>query len=279
MEKRRFPRVLTTIPAGLRIVSQAAAELPSQPMSVMIRDLSLGGVGLEISRISAGVPYLHNDGASARHNRVYLGWTFPSGRGVKAFGQTVWWSRVGARETMYSAGLRFQGVSHRDVEIIASFLEESRRQQTEAQRLACSISVCAWICGRSYGNPGPAGIGVVLTNEQGEVLTQVSEYVGRLTNPAAEYQALIAALTAAKKLRAKRVAVYTDSVFIRLGIGGAGVKSPASHLEPLAIMARSLMASFTRVEMISVTSDRNKKAQGLAERAVRLSATGGRAPP
>lgn len=279
MEKRRFPRVLTTIQADLRIVPQAAASLPSQPLNAMIRDLSLGGVGLEMSRISAGGLHLYDDGSGAGKNRVYLGWTFPSGQGVKAFGQTVWWSRVPGRGTVYSAGLRFQGVSQKDIEIIAGFLDVSRTRLGETQGLAGSMSVCAWICGRSYGNPGPAGIGVVLTNEKGEVLTQVSEYVGKLTNPAAEYQALIAALTAAKKLRARRVAVYTDSVFIRLGIGGAGVKSPASHLEPLAIMARSLMASFTRVEMISVTSEKNRKAQGLAERAVRLSGTTGRPSP
>lgn len=241
----------------------------------MIRDLSLGGVCLELSQISAGGLRLYDDGSGAEQNRVYLGWTFPSGQGIKALGQTVWLSRASARETMYSAGLRFQGVSHKDMEIIADFLELSRRQEAETHRLAGSTSVCVWICGRSYGNPGPAGIGVVLTNEQGELLSQVSQYVGKLTNAAAEYQALIAALTEAKKARARRVAVYTDSVFIRLGIGSAGLKSPASHLEPLAIMARSLMASFTRVEMVSVTSDKNRKAQGLAERAVRMSRTKG----
>ncbi len=276
MEKRRYPRVITTIPAEFRILPQEAARLPSQPLEATIRDLSLGGAGLEISRIPAGRLYLYEEGPSARQGRVYLRWTFPSGEGIKAFGQTAWWSRTPGRETMYSAGLRFQGVSHKDIEIIAGFLEESRSHQAEKATLAGSMSVCAWISGRSYGNPGPAGIGVVLTNEQGEVLTQVSEYVGKLTNPAAEYQALIAALTAAKKLRARRVAVYTDSVFIRLGTGEAGLKPPASHLEPLAIMARSLMASFTRVEMISIASEKNRKAQGLAERAVRSSGATGR---
>ena len=275
-EKRRFPRLLTRIPADVRIVPQATGRRPSDPIGALIRDLSVGGVGMEIPRISAAGPYLYKSGSFPAQGRLYLDWTFPSGEVVKALGQTVWCANVPGTDTIYLAGLRFQGVSHRELEIISDFLEVSRQDHGETKRPVGLLSVCAWICGRSYGNPGPSGIGVVLTDEGGKVLTQLSEYLGKLSNPAAEYQALIAALTEAKKMKARRITIYLDSVFLRLEVGGTGVKSPAAHLEPLAIMARALMASFSRVEMISVPSERNRKAQVLAERAIMTSGAVGR---
>ena len=48
--------------------------------------------------------------------------------------------------------------------------------------------------GGARGNPGPAGIGVVLTDENGEVVGEIARGIGRTTNNVAEYSALIAGL-------------------------------------------------------------------------------------
>ncbi len=48
--------------------------------------------------------------------------------------------------------------------------------------------------GGARGNPGPAGIGVVITNEAGEILGKHQQYIGKATNNVAEYKALILAL-------------------------------------------------------------------------------------
>lgn len=48
--------------------------------------------------------------------------------------------------------------------------------------------------GGARGNPGPAGIGFLVKNEQGEILTKQGLSIGRATNNYAEYQAVIKAL-------------------------------------------------------------------------------------
>ncbi len=65
--------------------------------------------------------------------------------------------------------------------------------------------------GGARGNPGPAGIGVVIMNEQKKVVDQVSKYIGEATNNQAEYQALILAMQKAKELGAKELEIFLDS--------------------------------------------------------------------
>jgi ribonuclease HI len=49
----------------------------------------------------------------------------------------------------------------------------------------------AWTDGASRGNPGDAGIGVIVKNEEGAVLMEERRYLGKTTNNQAEYIALI----------------------------------------------------------------------------------------
>lgn len=49
----------------------------------------------------------------------------------------------------------------------------------------------AWTDGASRGNPGDAGIGVIVKNESGAVLIEERRYLGTTTNNQAEYIALI----------------------------------------------------------------------------------------
>src|SRR5688500_15262554 len=48
--------------------------------------------------------------------------------------------------------------------------------------------------GGARGNPGPAAIGVVATDEQGVVVYEHSAYVGKTTNNEAEYKAFLVSL-------------------------------------------------------------------------------------
>ncbi len=48
--------------------------------------------------------------------------------------------------------------------------------------------------GGSRGNPGPAGAGVIIRNESGETIAELSKYLGHTTNNIAEYDALILAI-------------------------------------------------------------------------------------
>src|SRR6476661_9562741 len=81
--------------------------------------------------------------------------------------------------------------------------------------------------GGSRGNPGPAGIGVVLRAADGTVLRTLGRFIGRATNNVAEYKALIAALEEAKKLGAKKIIVRGDSeLIIKQMRGEYRVKQP-----------------------------------------------------
>ena len=97
--------------------------------------------------------------------------------------------------------------------------------------------------GGSRGNPGPAGIGVVLSAADGTPLVTLGRFIGRATNNVAEYSALIAGLQEAKKLGAKRVAVRGDSELIVRQMRGE-YKVRNAKLLPLYEQARSLLRQF-----------------------------------
>lgn len=81
--------------------------------------------------------------------------------------------------------------------------------------------------GGSRGNPGPAGIGVVLRAADGTPLVTLGRFIGRATNNVAEYKALITALEQAKQLGAKRVKVLGDSeLIVKQMRGEYRVKNP-----------------------------------------------------
>src|SRR3982750_3288988 len=68
--------------------------------------------------------------------------------------------------------------------------------------------------GGSRGNPGPAGIGVVIRAKDGTPLVTLGRFIGRATNNVAEYRALITALEEAKKLGVKKLLIRGDSELI-----------------------------------------------------------------
>src|ERR1043165_7915872 len=81
--------------------------------------------------------------------------------------------------------------------------------------------------GGSRGNPGPAGIGVVLRARDGTPLVTLGRFIGRATNNVAEYRALITALQEAKRLGARKIRVCGDSeLIVRQMRGQYRVKHP-----------------------------------------------------
>ena len=54
--------------------------------------------------------------------------------------------------------------------------------------------ITAYIDGGSRGNPGPAGYGVHIVEDDGSVVAELHESVGTATNNVAEYRGLLAAL-------------------------------------------------------------------------------------
>ncbi|HTW93196.1 MAG TPA: ribonuclease HI family protein [Tepidisphaeraceae bacterium] len=97
--------------------------------------------------------------------------------------------------------------------------------------------------GGSRGNPGPAGVGVVICAADGTQLVTLGRFIGRATNNAAEYRALIAGLQEAKKLGGTRLHIRGDSeLIIKQMRGEYRVKNP--DLRPLWQQAQELVSQF-----------------------------------
>lgn len=57
--------------------------------------------------------------------------------------------------------------------------------------------------GGARGNPGPAGIGIVIRDGEGKLVKEFGKFIGKATNNFAEYSALIHAFDELKKLVSK----------------------------------------------------------------------------
>lgn len=121
--------------------------------------------------------------------------------------------------------------------------------------------------GGSRGNPGPAGVGVVVRAADGTPLVTLGRFIGRATNNVAEYTALITALQEAKKLNAKSVAIRGDSeLIIRQMLGQYRVKSP--DLIPLYEEAQHLYHQFDHATISHNLRHKNELADRLANLAM-----------
>jgi ribonuclease HI len=121
--------------------------------------------------------------------------------------------------------------------------------------------------GASRGNPGPAGIGVQITDDDGVVLAEIARGIDETTNNVAEYTAVIEGLSRADELGAGTVTLRSDSqLLINQLTGRYRVKS--AHLEPLHRRVRSIAAGFERVSFEHVRRDQNQEADRLANEGV-----------
>src|SRR5438105_1789066 len=121
--------------------------------------------------------------------------------------------------------------------------------------------------GGSRGNPGPAGIGVVIRAPDGTPLVTLGRYIGRATNNVAEYRALITAMEEAKKLGAKRIKIRGDSeLVVRQMTGIYRVKHP--DLIPLYRRATDLFNSFESAAISHNYREKNELADRLGNLAM-----------
>jgi len=68
--------------------------------------------------------------------------------------------------------------------------------------------------GGARGNPGPAAIGAVVQDAEGEVLEERGERIGKATNNVAEYRALLLGIERARELGATELELVGDSELI-----------------------------------------------------------------
>ncbi len=121
--------------------------------------------------------------------------------------------------------------------------------------------------GAARGNPGPAGLGVVIEDEQGLRLRGLCRYIGTATNNKAEYLALIEGLTAVREWGPDRLEVFLDSQLVVEQVNG-NWKIKHAELQPLARHVQGLLREFPSVTVTHVRREKNKGADALANKAI-----------
>jgi ribonuclease HI len=123
------------------------------------------------------------------------------------------------------------------------------------------------IDGASRGNPGEAGCGAVILDENGAVVQELSRYLHRATNNVAEYKGLLMGLEALLQLGAKKIVVKSDSqLLVRQLNGEYRVKD--EKLKVLFGRAKSLLRRFESCRIVHVSREMNKLADRLANRGI-----------
>jgi len=122
--------------------------------------------------------------------------------------------------------------------------------------------------GASLGNPGRAGVGVIVYNQNRDVIKKVTEFIGITTNNVAEYMALIYALEEALYLKAKELSCFLDSELVVKQLEGS-YKVKDSKLKPLYYQVKHLENFFQKVSFGYISRDRNKEADKLAKEAAK----------
>ena len=123
--------------------------------------------------------------------------------------------------------------------------------------------------GASRGNPGPASYGaLVVDGSTGEVLVELAEGLGVVTNNVAEYRGLIAGLRAAYAIDPQaEVEVRMDSkLAVQQMSGEWKIKHP--DIRPLALEAAAAFPAAGRVRYTWVPREQNKRADALGNLAL-----------
>jgi ribonuclease HI len=125
----------------------------------------------------------------------------------------------------------------------------------------------AHVDGGARGNPGPAGYGVVITDQTGRKVASLSEYLGHQTNNYAEYNGLLAALDYAIEHGPRALKVVGDSELLVKQIRGEyKVKSPT--LLELYQRAKKMIGQLEWFSIQHVLRGGNQEADRLANLAM-----------
>jgi len=136
------------------------------------------------------------------------------------------------------------------------------------------VKLLGYTDGAARGNPGPGGVGILVTDEAGAVLLREKKYLGRVTNNVAEYKALLECLHHVIRLqdgsgrRCTSLHVHSDSeLLVRQMKGEYRVKDAALkrlHAEVCALLDSSTF-EFT---ITHVPRERNREADALANESI-----------
>jgi ribonuclease HI len=129
------------------------------------------------------------------------------------------------------------------------------------------LKVVVNVDGGARGNPGPAAIGVVVSDPDGTVIDEVAERIGVATNNVAEYRAVIKGIERAQALGAGELELIGDSELVARQLTGAyKVKHPS--MKPLHAQALAALGRFDSWRIRTVPRAQNARADELVNAAL-----------
>lgn len=123
--------------------------------------------------------------------------------------------------------------------------------------------------GGSRGNPGTAGAGAVIFDEDKNIIWQGGRYCGTNTNNFAEYHGVLLGLEQALKHKITHLKVYLDSNLIVEQMNG-NWKVKNINIKPLFEQAKKSAENFVELSFHHVPREQNKIADQLANKAMDL---------
>ena len=123
-----------------------------------------------------------------------------------------------------------------------------------------------YVDGASRGNPGEAGIGIVI-KQGNNILLEVGSYIGKTTNNVAEYMAFIRGLEEAIIMGDENVKVISDSELMVKQIKGE-YRVKNEGLKPLYFHAKELIKKLRNFEIEHAYREENKHADKLANQGI-----------
>lgn len=117
--------------------------------------------------------------------------------------------------------------------------------------------------GPTQGKSGRAAIGIVIKNEDGQIVFKKGVYLGdQVTVNEAEYTGLIMSLYRAREMGATKVKLHTDSQLVAMQVNGVWA-CKQEHLQDYLEEAREEIAQFEECTIEWVPRERNQHADQL----------------
>jgi ribonuclease HI len=127
--------------------------------------------------------------------------------------------------------------------------------------------------GGSRGNPGVAGVGAVVLDENKKIIKKLSKFVGIATNNFAEYEAVILALAELKKIYGKKTEgiqfdFRMDSELVQKQLSGLYQIKEESLFPQFIKVWNYRVKDFPNLSFSHVRREENNLADGLANEAM-----------
>jgi len=121
-----------------------------------------------------------------------------------------------------------------------------------------------YVDGETRGEPGEAGIGIAITDKDGNIIEEVSRLIGKATSQVAEYRALIEGCRYALPYSPQSVIFFTDNQLLANHLNGV-FETREPHLKHLIETAKGLLNEFPQWRVNFIDRNANRHAPHLVE--------------